>query len=201
MGKKQKHLTWKDITLEKALKIEAIKTTGLDAAIELQAILKDLTYDDVEKWTPKELTDANKECEFVKQLPKAKLTKDAKVNGRRYRMAELDQLSLAQMVDIEEYYNAGLQENAHRIVSVLMLPAKRKLTWKWPFVKWEAGDYEPSEERENDMLALDMELVWGNLLFFSSIVKEYTKGLQAYLAATLEETKKNQRQATEPERQ
>jgi len=201
MGKKQKHLTWKDITLEKALKIEAIKTTGLDAAIELQAILKDLTYDDVEKWTPKELTDANKECEFVKQLPKAKLTKDAKVNGRRYRMAELDKLSLAQMVDIEEYYNAGLQENAHRIVSVLMLPAKRKLTWKWPFVKWEAGDYEPSEERENDMLALDMELVWGNLLFFSSIVKEYTKGLQAYLAATLEETKKNQRQATEPERQ
>ena len=202
MKKKQKHLTWKDITLEKALKIEAMKSTGLDAAIELQAILKGLTFDEVERWTPKQLTDANKECEFVKELPKAKLNKDAKVNGRRYRMAELDKLSLAQMVDIEEYYNAGLQDNAHRIVSVLMLPAKRKFTWKWPFVKWEAGDYEPSEERENDMLQLDMELVWGNLLFFSTIVKEYTKGLRAYLAEILEETKrKSQPQATEAERQ
>lgn len=204
MKKKQKQLTWKDITLEKALKIEAMKSEGLDAAIELQAILKDLTFDEVERWTPKQLTDASKECEFVKQLPKPKLTKDAKVNGRRYRMAELDKLSLAQMVDIEEYYNAGLQDNAHRILSVLMLPAKRKLSWKWPFAKWEAGEYEPSEERESDMLQLDMDLVWGNLLFFSTIAKEYTRGLQDYLAGILEETKKMQESQTiptEPERQ
>jgi len=189
---KTKQKTWKDVTLEKALKLEDIKSEGLDAAIEAQAILHGKTVEEVEAWTPKELMEAIKEWNFIKELPKAKLTKMAKIGSRRYVMMELDALTLAQMVDIEEYYSAGLRENAHRIISAMMLPAKRKISWKWPFATWEAGEYSPSAERESDMLQLDMELVWGNLLFFSTIANQYTKGLQAYLAATLEAMKKSQ---------
>jgi hypothetical protein len=33
-------------------------------------------------------------------------------------------MTLAQMVDIEEYYKAGLMNNVHKILSVLYLPSK-----------------------------------------------------------------------------
>lgn len=185
--KKQREKSWKDITLEKAMEMEKIKSDGLDQIIEVQAVLLGKTIEQVEAMTPAELTESIREWSFTKVLPKAKLTKDAKIGGRRYRMAELDKLSLAQMVDIEEYYNAGLKDNAHKIISVLMLPARRKAIKKWPFFAIECDSYEPSEERENDMLKLDMETVWGNLLFFSTIASQFTSGLLASLQATLEQ--------------
>jgi hypothetical protein len=92
-------------------------------------------------------------------------------------------MTLAQMVDIEEYYREGILENAHRIVSVIMLPAKRKWKFAGP---WVTEEYEPSEERENDMLKMDMETIWGNMLFFSTIVSIYTKGLLDFSVAMLE---------------
>lgn len=169
--------TWKDVTLEQAIKLERIKSEGLDSILEQQAILQGKTVMDIEKTSIDDLMASQEEWRCISDLPKEKRTESAIIDGRHYMLCDFSKMTLAQMVDIEEYYRDGMLDNAHKIISVIMLPAKRR--WR-AFGPWIASDYEPSEERENDMKLLDMETVWGNLLFFSTIVNIYMTGLADY---------------------
>jgi hypothetical protein len=102
-------------------------------------------------------------------------------------------MSLGQMVDIEEYYNEGLVDNAHRILSVMFLPTERK----FPYLKETTIPYEPDEVRENDMLDCDMETIWGTLLFFYLGEMKYTKDLLGYLEGTVQMRKEELNQLKE----
>jgi hypothetical protein len=174
--------SWKDITLKKAIELEQLGDMDkLDLIINQYAIINDMTIEEVEKMTPNELLESSKEYQFILNMPEAKRTDFVKVNGRKYGLVEFSKMSLAQMVDIEEYYNSGVVSNAHKILSVMMLPVKRHI----PFMKVVLDDYEADEVRENDILHLDMELVWGNLLFFYLIEMKYMKDLLGYLQGQL----------------
>lgn len=174
--------SWKDITLRKAIELEQLgEMDKLDLIINQYAIINDMTIEEVEKMTPNELLEKSKEYQFILNMPEAKKTEFVKVNGRKYGLVDFSKMSLAQMVDIEEYYNDGVVSNAHKILSVLMLPVKRNI----PFMKVQLEDYEADEVRENDILDLDMELVWGNLLFFYLIEMKYMKDLLGYLQGQL----------------
>lgn len=177
--------SWKDITLRKAIELEQLgEMDKLDLIINQYAIINDMTIEEVEKMTPNELLEKSKEYQFILKMPEAKRTDFVKVNGRKYGLVDFSKMSLAQMVDIEEYYNDGVVGNAHKILSVLMLPVKRNI----PFMKVVLDEYEADEVRENDILDLDMELVWGNLLFFYLIEMKYMKDLLGYLQGQLKTT-------------
>jgi hypothetical protein len=174
--------TWKDITLRKAIKLEKLpEMDKLELIINQYAILNDISVSDVEDMTPAELLENSKEYEFLLKLPDSKRTDVVKINGRKYGLIDFSKMTLAQMVDIEEYYNSGLVDNAHKILSVIMLPIR----FKFPFMKPQLVDYIPDPVREEDFLDLDMELVWGNLLFFYHIEMKYIKGLLDYLQENL----------------
>jgi hypothetical protein len=182
--------TWKDVTLEQAVALEKIKAEGIDAVIQQQAILQNKTIDEIENTPMVELTKSQEEWKCIGSLPKEKRTPTAKIGKNIYALCDFSKMSLAQMVDIEEYYREGMLDNAHKIISVIMLPAKRK--WKW-FGSWTTEEYESNEERENDMLKLDMETVWGNMLFFSTIVNLYMTGLVDYSRGILDQETKRLR--------
>lgn len=172
---------WKDISLRKAIELETIgEMDQMDLIVNQYAIINDLTIDEVERMTPEKLFIEAEKYKFLLTLPEPKEAKWVKVNGREYGLVDMAKLTLAQMVDIEEYYNMGLIENANKILSVLYLPVKRK----W-YGKKEIEDYVPDTERENDILDLDMQTVWGSLLFFWIIEMKYTKGLLDYLMGQL----------------
>lgn len=171
--------SWKDITLRKAQRLESLPKglDTLDLIINQFSILKDIEISEVERLTPNELVEKANELEFLKELPLPKKAERVKINGRKYKLVDFSKMSLGQMVDIEEYYNEGLVDNAHRILSVLFLPVERK----FPYLKETIKPYEPDEVRENDMLDCDMETIWGTLLFFYLGEMTYTKDLLAYL--------------------
>ena len=173
-----------EITLRKAQKLESLPKDidTLDLIINQFSILKGIEISEVEKLTPNELVEKANELEFLKELPLPKKADKIKVNGRKYKLVDFSKMSLGQMVDIEEYYNEGLVDNAHRILSVLFLPVERK----FPYLKETIISYEPDEVRENDMLDCDMETIWGTLLFFYLGEMKYTKGLLDYLEGAVQ---------------
>jgi hypothetical protein len=173
--------SWKDISLRKALKLMSLNETAydqLDLIIKQMAILLDKTETQIELMEPKELFEFGDKFKFLGQLPKPKETKVIKVNGREYGLTELTRIKLAQMIDIEEYYNLGLEKSIAQILSVLYLPIKKRI----PLTnRYTLEDYEPDNEREEDMLDVDMETMWGTILFFYRGVTEYSNAMKVYL--------------------
>ena len=176
---------WKDITLRKAIKLAAIKEEDpIDEILEVLATALDLSRDEVEsKWTMEEIIEKYKEFEFTKTLPKERNDKTFKHKGVRYGLCDFSKMKMAQMVDIEEFYSAGLVDNLHNIISILYQPVK---SYNILTKKYTLGDYEFNEEAAKSFLDLDMDFVWGNALFFCRIEKEYTTALRDYLAQTAE---------------
>jgi len=170
--------TWKDITLRQAIEIDQLgEMDEVDLIINQMAIIRDTTTDAIEALSPLEFAKFVEEYKFMGDIPKPKHIKSFKKNGKLYQMTELQEINLAQMVDIEEYYTAGFLKNAHKILSVLYLPVKTKniITRKI-----ELEEYKPDPKREEMFLDMDMEFVWQNLIFFWNIGQIYIKGLTDY---------------------
>ncbi len=174
--------SWKNVTLRQAQELIALdpknysESEYLAYEVDQLAILLDKDPYDIETtMSVKEILEALTEWNFLSELPKEDITKKVdtfKKNGTRYGLMNFNEITLAQMVDIEEYVNLGLVQNIHKIMSVLYLPTK---SWN-PFTKkYTLKEYEPDPKREEIFLDMDMEFVYGNLLFFYLIVTTYIK--------------------------
>ncbi len=174
--------SWKNVTLRQAQELIALdpknysESEYLAYEVDQLAILLDKDPYNIETtMSVKEIIEALTEWNFLSELPKEDITKKVdtfKKNGTRYGLMNFNEITLAQMVDIEEYVNLGLVQNIHKIMSVLYLPTK---SWN-PFTKkYTLKEYEPDPKREEIFLDMDMEFVYGNLLFFYLIVTTYIK--------------------------
>ena len=187
MNKKQK--SWKDISLKMAIElIQLSPENDLDLIIERLAILRDQDPADIEKMTFEEITNEHAVWSFVGTLPLQRKDETFKWKGIRYGRVNFAKLSLAQMVDIEEFYAMGFIENVHNILSILYLPTK---SYNFITKKYTLETYEFNQEVANSFLDIDFDFVYGNLLFFWTIAKVYTNSLKDYLV------KKNQTQMME----
>lgn len=174
--------TWKDITLAKAMELMQLEAQidsmePIDFMVERIAILEDKDPSEVENQTPKQIFDQNEQYSFMSRQPMAKHVPSVKVNGKEYGIAPLDKITLAQMVDIEEYYKAGLEKNLDKIISILVLPVKEKSI----LGKRTLEDYEYDEDRVEELKSLDMDFVWQNILFFCAGVEKYMEGFLDFL--------------------
>lgn len=171
---------WKNITLRQAQEILNLGEfkDELDLIINQMAIIKDTTVDEIEKLSPKQLVQFTQDYKFLNDIPEKKLTRTFKAQGKRWGIVDFNDITLAQMVDIEEYYADNFNQNMHKILSCLYLetksfnPFNRKYTLK---------EYEPSKEREDMFLDMDMEFVWQNIIFFYHTEQIYLKGMKDYL--------------------
>lgn len=170
---------WRDITLRQAQELLNLgEMDELDLIISQMAIIRDTTNDEIEKLTPSEIIKFTEEYKFLNTTPVAKLTRTFKKGGKRFGIMNFNELTLAQVVDIEEYYEQSFNMNMHKIMSCLFLEVKsyNPFTKKYTLV-----DYKPSEDRENIFLDMDMQFIWENILFFYHIEQTYLKGMKDYL--------------------
>jgi hypothetical protein len=175
--------SWKDITLEQGQELAQLDIEDTWELVTNQmAIILDTTMDEIENKPAALVYEFINDWAFIKEMPKMKELKHFKVEGQWYKLCNLSEMTLAQMVDIEEYYKADLMGNIHRILSVLYLPAKKNI---WG--RWQIGEYRPNKEREDIFLKMDMETIWGASLFFLNGVQTYMIVLKDYL--TTEEKK------------
>lgn len=165
--------SWKDITMRTGIELAQLEIEDPLELIKMQmAVIMDEDMDHIEKLPMGAIIEFTKEYEFIGKLPEKRLTKTIKHNGKTYGICDFDKMSLAQFVDIEEYYNNGLLPNLHKILSVFYLPIKKRNIFTG---KYELEEYEPNEERENMFLDMDMEFIWSITLFFYHIGQEYIR--------------------------
>lgn len=190
---KAKKKTWKDINLATAMELMSLEQQApdmepIDFIVERLAVLLDKDPSEVENQEPDKLFAQNDEWAFLANLPQPKFVQWTKLNGKEYGITPLDKLTLAQMVDIEEYYKSGLEGNIDKIASILVLPVKQGGV----LTKKVLEDYEYDEERVEAVRQLDMEFVWQNILFFWTGVDRFTTGFRDYLEAHRTEWKTRQ---------
>jgi hypothetical protein len=177
MNKKEK--SWKDISLKMAIElIQLSPENDLDLIVNRLAILKDEDPADIEKMTFDDIAKEYKQWNFVGTLPEERKDETFKWNGIRYGRVNFAKLSLAQMVDIEEFYSMGFLENVHNILSILYLPVKN---YNIITKNYTLESYEFNQEVADSLLDIDFDFVYGNLLFFWTIARVYTSSLKDYL--------------------
>jgi hypothetical protein len=88
------------------------------------------------------------------------------------------------MVDIEEYYKGGLEQNIDKIISILVLPVANKTILGTRTLE----EYQYDDERVEEVRKLDMEFVWQNILFFWTGVETYISSFRDYLAEVAKTT-------------
>lgn len=180
-------LTWGDVTLRQFQEIDRFETTEdtIDDMLGQLSILMEKSLEELDKLTINELTTQMSKYNFLKDVPQEKKIDVIEVGGYKFGLCNLDELTLAQFVDIESYIKNGLIQNAHKILSVLYLPIiKQNVITK----KYELEPYETSEERETLLLEVGMDKIYPTLLFFYRIVKVYLTIIQLYGIQMEEET-------------
>lgn len=177
MNNKEK--SWKDIKLRAAIELMGLSPENdLDLIVNRLAILKDQDPGEIEKMTFDDISKEYKEWDFVGTLPLERKDRTFKWNGVRYGRIDFAKISLAQMVDIEEFYAMGFLENVSNILSILYLPVK---SYNIITKKYTLEPYEFNQEVADSFMDLDFDFVYGNLLFFWTIAKVYTSSLKDYL--------------------
>ncbi len=167
---------WSDIKLYQIQEIDTLPDydSKLDMMIEQLSILIDTDPYEVKKLPIEEMVKEFKKWEFINETPEPKAHEKIKVNGVKYKLVDFDKMSLAQLVDIEEYVGDGIIKNAHKILSVLYLPYKNILSN-------ELKNYEPNKELEEGLKSLTLDILYPTLVFFYHIVQVYLEGSQQSL--------------------
>jgi hypothetical protein len=170
--------SWKDINMRMGIELAQLDIEDPVELLKMQmAIINDTDTSEIDRLPMAAMIEFTKEYAFISTIPEKKMTKTIKVDGKRYGLIDFDKMSMAQFVDIEEYYNAGLLNNLHKILSVIYLPIEKYNIFT---KKYKLVEYEPSKEREDMFLDLDMEFIWSITLFFYHIVETYIKLIKSY---------------------
>jgi hypothetical protein len=182
---KNKEKSWADIKLYQLQEINELPEFDeeIDYVIEKLAILLNTDPSNIEQMPINELMEEFGKWNFLNKEPKEKSTPTITINGNKYGMIELSKISMAQLVDIEEYINDGLMKNIHKLFSVIYLPIKNKKFFSKS--GYELEKYEPSIERQEDFKVGTLDILYPQMLFFYHIVKVYLTGSLTYSAQNL----------------
>ena len=176
---------WKDIKLTQLQQLNLLPTEGdeIELMVNHLSVLLNKTNNEIENTPVDELIAEFKLWGFLKELPKEKRVDIIEVNGRKYGLCDFSKITLAQLIDSEAYFEAGLMDNMHKLFGVIYLPiTKYSMITK----KYELEEYTPNEERDNDFLDVTMDKLYPTMLFFYHIVKNYLIGSQTSLVIHME---------------
>jgi hypothetical protein len=184
--KKNIEKSWADIKLYQLQEINELPEFDdeIDYVIEKLAILNNTDPHTIEQMPINELMEEFKKWEFLNKEPKEKSHPIITINGNEYGVMDLSKISMAQLVDIEEYINDGMMKNLHKLFSVIYLPIKKKKFFSK--LGYELEKYEPSIDRQNDFKVGTLDILYPQMLFFYHIVKVYLTGSLIYSGQSLQ---------------
>lgn len=177
MKKRKDTKSWKDIKLYQLQELNSLPEfeDKTEMMVEYLSILLNVDPIDIENMPVKDIFEEFEKWKFINELPKEKRIDIIKIDGKRFGLVNFSEMSLAQLVDIEEYIkDGGVMQNLHNILSVIYLPIDK---YNFFTRKYTLKQYEPSEEIAKQFLTLDMSILYPVSLFFYRIVQIYLKNL------------------------
>jgi hypothetical protein len=178
----------------KAIKALKNDTEDLHTALMLINALTGIPKAHIEAMPITEVKNINsKIMELLQQPMDDKIKYKLNVKGIKYGFhPSLNSITLGEFVDIEAYIKEGVEENMHKLLSVLYRPIIKEKG-----AKYKIEDYKPSEERANLFKEnLTIEDFNGASVFFYRLGKEHLNYSSSYLTKLKTKTETLKKQAS-----
>ena len=174
---------WEDISIkqyqdfmtlfdsDKPERIKVIEGVSIFTKVDIR-ILKKGFYKDLEK-AYSLMVDLNNETK--RKLP---LQKIIDFKGKKYGLIpNMSEMSTGEFIDMDNLCNEDLNQNMHQLMSVLYRPIVGSVF----LGRYEIEEYNPTKEKEEEMLDLPMDVALGVFDFFFHLEKKLLKDSNNYL--------------------
>ena len=173
--------SWEEVTLEKWQQLVSGK--GKTKTEEAKETIKALTTFPVKLIDEMALSDVAQIFEKLSKLQvEGKLKKVFKIDEIEYGfLPDLDEITLGEYADIEQYIKNGLETNIHKIMAILFRPVTSKEGKLYSIEAYKDG----RERAEKFKKKMNAKQVQQSLVFFWSLGKEFVKILPLFLIQKL----------------
>ena len=171
---------WENVTLEKWAKIIAKDTKSKPKeTLEMITALSDIPKKLVRELSMQDVAAIMSRIAQIQADTKGELKRIIKVDGKEYGFhPDLDEITLGEYADIDNYIDMGLEGNLANLMAVLYRPIVEKEGDVYTIEAYDTKDFNLRAEAFKKMKAREVN---SSLLFFWTFVKELLPILTSYL--------------------
>jgi hypothetical protein len=191
-------MTYNDLSVFQYQQIMNIRNkvdnTELDMRMSIVAVLHNMTEMQVDSLNKSQFNKLEGEIAFIYSEVDSKPVKYIEVNGKRYKaIYDISKIPFGRYIE-SKVFSDDLIGNLHKLAATMFMPQKRTWYGKWVNDKYDASKH---EEYASDMLMAKFKDVYGSLVFFYQVYRNWIEISKDYLAnnltnqgMTIEESKK-----------
>lgn len=132
----------------------------------------------IEKLPLKKLNEIFETITNLFATEKNKFTNIIKIDGVEYGLVpNLDELSIGEVADIEEYFKQGYEKNLHNILAILFRPITQKFGKLYNIETYNGTQERPAIFQEH----FPCNILQGVLVFFSTLENDFLNHTLSYL--------------------
>ena len=179
--------SWSDVTLEKWLKlVDFHNGTKSNEALETIAELSNIPKDLISQLELRDIVVMMGSISELQAKQDSSLKRIIEIEGKRYGFhPNLDEITLGEYADLEQFIKLGIEKHLPEIVAVLYRPIVEENNGVYTIAAYD-GDI---SIRAEEMKKMSAEQVQSALVFFYHFAKVLSGILPSYLMDRLKETK------------
>lgn len=178
---------WDNISLSQYVELmKKAKQVGLrelEKVVQIITILTKIPEEDLYRLSTKNVAQLGGYVgQLLKDLPKDELKHFIEIDGVEYGFhPQLSELTMGEWVDIDTYISLGVEDNLHKIMSVLYRPVLERDGDKYCI-----EEYKPSQERQELFKEkLNVGDFYGVSVFFSDLGRELLENTLSFSVRNL----------------
>tara|TARA_R110001583_G_scaffold164486_1_gene317002 strand:- start:1028 stop:1672 length:645 start_codon:yes stop_codon:yes gene_type:complete len=174
--------SWEDVTLDKWVKLISKKEQSKSTeALETISLLSDIPKDLIKELAIEDVALIMKKISSLQEKEGTELKKIIKVNDVEYGFhPNLEEITLGEYADIENYLKNGVEKNLPKLMSVLYRPVTEKDGKNYSIEAYGISDSRMRAEKFKKMKASEVNSA---LVFFWIFAKELLMTLPSFLMA------------------
>lgn len=175
-------MTWKDITIEKFLKIQAvisIEKEPFERTLSTLAVIKGIKKKELDLIPLVKLQKELRELKFLDEPLPQKIHINFKVKGRTFRACtDISKINTAQYIELMDYAKENPLDHIHHFMAILCdeVQGFGFMKYKVPY----SGEAQ-KEKAELFYKHLAIDIAYPQSLFFCNVLKNLMPSMQTYL--------------------
>jgi len=180
--------SWKDVTLEKWIKLSTNEESKTKEAEDTIAALSDIPKKLVKELSLRDVAVIMSKIAELQQKQDSSLKRIIEVEGKEYGFhPDLDSITLGEYADLETMLKNGIENNMPEVMAILYRPIVEKKNDVYTIEAYDGN----IRIRAEEMKKMSAEQVQSALRFFFAFVNELATILPSYLMERLTEMKNN----------
>lgn len=175
-------MTWKDITIEKFIQLQAVTAIEKDPferTLSTLAVLKGIKKKELDAMPLNQLNKELKEMSFLDSALPEKIHMNFKVKGRTFRSCtDISKINTAQYIELMDYAKENPMTHIHEFMAIMCDEVQG-----WGYMKWKVP-YSGEAQKEKAKLFyqhLTIDIAYPQALFFCNVLNNLMPSMQTFL--------------------